>query len=198
MNKTFGDIGGVIFDMDGTIIEPILDFAAIRAELGIESHCSVLEAIEAMDEPRRSAAHRWLVGHEVALARRAGLMPSAERVVKALRRAGMKTALLTRNTRPAMQAVLDQHKQLQFDLAWAREDCTIKPHPDGVLKVCDKFSLLPQQVLCVGDFLYDIVAANAAGAVSVLLTPAEKPDFADQADYVIGDLGELIDLLEIH
>ncbi|MBV8780079.1 MAG: HAD family hydrolase, partial [Phycisphaerae bacterium] len=38
----------LLFDMDGTLTEPLLDFAAIKSEMGITHH-SILEALEAMD-----------------------------------------------------------------------------------------------------------------------------------------------------
>ena len=47
---------GVIFDMDGTLVEPLLDFEAIREELGIAPGEGIIEGIEAMDPPRRDEA----------------------------------------------------------------------------------------------------------------------------------------------
>ena len=49
----------------------------------------------------------------------------------------------------------------------------------------------------MGDFRYDIAAANAAGAVSVLLARGERPAFADEARHVIAELAELAAVLEI-
>jgi phosphoglycolate phosphatase-like HAD superfamily hydrolase len=52
------------------------------------------------------------------------------------------------------------------------------------------------QTACVGDFRYDIVAANDAGAVSILLARGPRPDFAAEADFVITELIELLEVLE--
>ena len=188
------DCQAVIFDMDGTLVEPLLDFEAIRRELRIRSDDGILEAIAEMDEAERCAAERRLLEHEVEAARRARPMPAAAGTVRALQAAGLRTAVLTRNHREAMQTVLAR-LSLTFDLAWSREDGPIKPEPDGILRACSRLGVSPERTACVGDFRYDIVAARAAGAVAVLLAPGERPDFADEADHVIRRLDELSSLL---
>ena len=186
----------VIFDMDGTIIESLIDFAAIRAELGVPPTQGILEAIDAMPPQRRDEAHRKLLQHELEAARRADLIPHAAGTLETIRRAGLKTALLTRNAREAMEMVLRRFN-LHFDLAWSREDGPIKPEPVGVLRACRALGVRPKRAACVGDFHYDIIAANAAGAASVLLILSDRPAYADEADYVITNLLQLPAVLEI-
>ncbi len=188
---------GVIFDMDGTVIEPLLDFAAIRDELGISRHAGILEAIQDMEPSRADQAKQWLKRQELAAASTAEVMPEAGETLQAIRQGGLKTALLTRNSRAAMHTVLRRHRELRFDLTWAREDGPIKPEPDGILRACASLGIRPERTACVGDFLYDIVAAAEAGAVSVLLAPAGPPEFAHRADYVITALADLTDVLGI-
>ena len=54
----------VIFDLDGTITKPYLDFDAVRAEIGVEG--PVLEAMAGMDPASRrvAAGDRWTVNGE--------------------------------------------------------------------------------------------------------------------------------------
>jgi HAD superfamily hydrolase (TIGR01549 family) len=188
---------GVIFDMDGTVIEPLLDFAAIRATLNIAPDAGILEEIEAMEPDRADQARQWLEDQELDAARRAQLTAGADQTIRTIRRAGLKTALLTRSTRPAMQTVLQRYPQLHFDLTWSREDGPIKPEPDGIVRACAQLGIDPKRTVCVGDFLYDIVAAARAEAVSVLLAPNGPPEFADAADYVITHLDDLPGILGI-
>ena len=188
--------GAVVFDMDGTLIEPLLDFSAIRAELGVAAGEGILEAIAAMAPDAGARAHGRLLAHELAAARKARLMPDALATMAAIKSAGLKTALLTRNARAALAIVLEKF-DLSFDLAWSREDGRIKPEPDGVLRACAKLGVGPDRTACIGDFYYDVVAANAAGAVSILLATDSLPPFADKADHVITCLAELPSLLGI-
>lgn len=185
----------VVFDMDGTLIEAVLDFAAIRRDLGIGAGRGVLEAIEEMPLPRRALCRRRLAARELAGARRARLMPGAAEVVTRVRAAGLKTALLTRNTRRATEIVLGRFAVLRMDLVLSREDGPIKPAPEGVLRACRQLGVAPARTACVGDFRYDVIAANAAGAYSVLLVAGRRPAQADEADAVIAGLGDLARLL---
>lgn len=188
----------VIFDMDGTLIEQMLDFQAIRRSLGIRPDEGILEALGAMSPDQRRQSEEWLIRTERQATERAGLMPGATETLDAIQTANIKTALLTRNTRASMRAVMEKF-DLQFDLAWSREDGPIKPEPDSILKACGLLGVAPEQTACVGDFEYDIVAANAAGALSILITPDHlpKPQFADTADHIITELTQLPALLGI-
>ena len=186
----------IIFDMDGTIIDSSIDFAAIRAELGVPANVGILESIDAMDEPARSEAHRKLLAMEMASVASATLMPHARETLECICSAGLKTALLTRNAREAMERIL-QRFELEFDLAWSRERGPIKPEPDGVLRACEQLDVEPARTPCVGDYRYDLVAARSAGAPAVLLACNERPAFADEADYVIAGLDALPALLGI-
>jgi HAD superfamily hydrolase (TIGR01509 family) len=188
---------GVIFDMDGTLIEPLLDFALIRADLGIPTGVGILEALDAMPPADALPLRRRLLEHELTAARQARLLPGAEQTLQHIRRAGLRLALLTRNAPQAMDIVLRRFG-LAFDLAWSRDDGPIKPAPDGVLRACRQLGIAPARTACVGDFRYDLQAANAAGAVSILLARGPtRPDYADLAKHVIAELTELPEVLGI-
>lgn len=185
----------VIFDMDGTLIEPLLDFAQIRTELRVKPGEDILEVLQQRDPQQRQGDHARLVAHELRAARTARLLPGAADILLRVRRQSLPTALLTRNTRQAAEIVMKRFPDLVFDHVRCREDGIIKPQPDGILHCCRQLGVEPAGTFCVGDFEYDMVAANAAGAVSVAFVPGERPDWADQADHVITSLHELGDLL---
>lgn len=201
MIPNFRKFDAVIFDMDGTIVEPLLDFDAIRRELGVSPDEGVLEAICRRSEEQQRRDHARLVEIEVAAAKEAKLLPGAEEVVTAVRAAGLKTALLTRNTREASKIVLKNHSSLRFDLVMSREDGSAKPEPDGIHQACETLGVAPERTCCIGDYRYDMMAANAAGATSVLLTTLrDRPDFdewASLADCRIDRLNELYGILEL-
>ena len=186
----------MIFDMDGTLIEPLLDFARLRNELGVPAAAGILEALAAMDPAEAGPRMRTLERRELDAARSAELHPGAAEALDAIRAAGLKTALLTRSSAEAMNVVIERFGLL-FDLAWSRENGPIKPEPDGILRACEALGLDPAATACVGDFRYDMIAAVAAGAVPVLLARGERPDFAHLARHVITELDQLPALLGI-
>ncbi|MCY2931906.1 MAG: HAD family hydrolase [Planctomycetota bacterium] len=194
MTTTPRQFDGVIFDMDGTLTEPLLDFGAIRRELGIAPEAGILEAVAAMPEGPRQRAQERLLEIELAAARDSRMTPGADRLLEALCRAGLKSALLTRNAREAMRIILERFG-FRFDLAWSREDGPIKPEPDGVRRACEALSIRPARTACVGDFQFDLVAANAAGACSILLDRRGDLPFAHLARHVVASLDELYPIL---
>ncbi len=187
----------VIFDMDGTLVQEMLDFDAIRREIGLPAGQPILEEIAKLSESQRRRAHEILDRHEMAAADGSVLHVGAVELLNTLHKQGVKTALLTRNSAACAQRVLTQHR-LKLDFVATRENLPHKPHPDSILNITEHLGILPRQTLMVGDYLYDLQAAAAAGVDSVLLcVHGKKPDFSDQATWCIGTLLELLPLVEI-
>lgn len=187
----------VIFDMDGTLTRPYLDFDLMREEIGLEPG-PVLESVLAMSPEDRMAAEAILQRHEDEAAAASELQPGAAEVVAAVREAGMSAALMTRNSRRSVDMVLGKHG-LSFDLIRTREDGAMKPSPEPIFDICRRLNTDARQSWSVGDFHYDILCGAAAGSTTVLLWPADgaRPDWASEANHVIGDLRELLPLMGI-
>ncbi len=64
-----------------------------------------------------------------------------------------------------------------------------KPAPDGVLHACAAMGVSPSETLVVGDFLLDVQAGKAAGAVTAFLTNG-GPEAGAGADAPQQDAGE--------
>ena len=186
----------VIFDFDGTLTEPYLDFDVIRAEIGIPSG-PILEAMEKMDEAPRRRAEQIIRRYEWEAARNATLQEGAVEVLAACRAAGMPVAILTRNARETLDLVLARYGFV-VDAVRTREDAPIKPSPEPVLSLCEELSTEPRRSWVVGDYLFDIMSGQAAGAHTVLMIGnGSRPAFAEQADHVIRRLWELLPILGI-
>ena len=184
----------VIFDFDGTLTKPYLDFDAIRAEIGI-AEGPVLESIATMDRDRRDRAERILMRHEWDAAQNAELQESAAEVVASCRALGYRVAILTRNARPTLDFVLTGHG-IVMDAIRTREDGAIKPSPDPVLSICAEVGADPRSSWMVGDYLFDVLSGRAAGARTVLMIGDKSaPEYIDEADHVIRRLPELLPLL---
>ena len=191
-------IKAVIFDLDGTITEPFFDFDAIREEMGLSKDAGpILEVIETMSPTPRKHAQDILNRHEAQAVEKSTLNDGVKETLRALRRASIHIGILTRNKRANALAVARKHN-LTFDAIIDREDGPVKPDAFGVLQICKQFGTSPQETLVVGDFLYDLLSAKAAGAKAVLLkTHKECEDFAKHADFTISTLGELLQIIEV-
>ena len=184
----------VIFDMDGTLTLPAIDFDRLRAEIGIESG-TILEALESMTPDQRARADGIIEEHERVAARDSELQDGVHDVLDFLRAAGIRIAIATRNSKPSVRTVLDKHR-LHVDHIHTREDGAVKPSPRPVLDICEHFQIAPESSWMIGDYVYDVQSGNAAGATTVLFAAdAALPEAAEQADHVISNLRELITIL---
>ena len=184
--------GAVIFDMDGTLTRPNLDFDLIRAEIGIVAS-PILEAVGRMTAEQRARAEAILCRHESEAAATSELQSGAAEVIAALRRAGWRVALMTRNSRASTRALQDRHG-LTFDFVRTREDGVFKPSPEPIFDICRALERDPVASFAVGDYHYDILCGKAAGATTVLLLDDRetRPTWAGEADIVIRELTELL------
>ena len=185
----------VIFDLDGTITQPYFDFDAIRQEIGLARDSGpLLESMEKMTPQQRVEAERILHYHEERAVTESQLNPGAEQTLSALRAAGIQIGILTRNERDNAFAVARKHN-LQFDAVIGREDGPVKPDAYGVLQLCRQFGVEPQETLLVGDYLFDLLSAKAAGAVAVLLANHNQAEeFAEHADFCIKNIGGILEI----
>ena len=93
-----------------------------------------------------------------------------------------------------------------FDVVVTRDDGHVapKPAPDGVLHAAAAMGVAPEETLVVGDFLLDMRAGRAAGAVTAYLVnhgelgdgEGVEPQAAD-CDFVVGRLPELEDVVRL-
>ncbi len=188
-------IKAVIFDLDGTITQPVLDFDAIRAEIG-EVEGPLLEAISAMSDEKRQAAERILHRHEEIAAEHSLLNPHTYELFDWMRSRSLAVGLVTRNQLKSARRICELHN-LTFDTIVTREDGPAKPDPFPVRHACELMRVEPSESVMVGDYIYDLISGRRAGTYSVLLTTSEKHnEYRHEADYVIDSLAELPAVIE--
>jgi len=190
-------IKAVIFDLDGTITEPFFDFDAIRKEMGLSSDAGpVWEAMEKMSIERRREVEAILNFYEEKAVTESTLNFGAKQTLDELRSRGIYIGILTRNRRENALAVGKKHG-LEFDGVLGREEGPVKPDCFGILKLARQFQVKPEETLMVGDYLYDLLCARSAGAVSVLLKNHSRADgFVEHADFIIENIGQILQIIE--
>lgn len=189
-------IKAVIFDLDGTITQPFFDFDNIREEIGLARDSGpLLESMEKMTSQQRQNAEKILHYHEQKAVTESRLNANAKKTLSALRSAGINIGILTRNKRENALAVAKKH-ELEFDTVIGREDGPVKPDAFGVLRICEQFDVEPKETMLVGDYLYDLLSAKAAGAVAVLLANHSQADeFAEHADFCVEDISRILEII---
>ena len=192
-------IRAVIFDLDGTITQPLLDFDEIRRDIGLPIDAGpILEALESADQSLKDRAAKVLAHHEARAVELSTLNPGARETLERLRELGIKVGILTRNLQENAYAVAERH-HLVFDHVLGRENGPVKPDAYGILKLCKVFGVQPQETLMVGDYLHDIQCGNAAGATSVLLVNhARAHEFSCYAHLTIDKLPKILQIIEEH
>ena len=190
-------IKAVIFDLDGTITQPYFDFDAIREEIGLAKDSGpILESMEKMTLRERRRAEEILHRHEEKAVAESELNAGARETLSALRQAGIHVGVLTRNKRSNALAIARKHN-LKFDAIVDREDGPVKPDSFGVLRLCSQFGVEPRDALVVGDYLFDLLCAKAAGAVAVLLANHHQAgEFAEHADFCIENLSRILQIIK--
>lgn len=178
-------IVGVIFDMDGTLVDSGLDFAAMRREMGVPDGVPLLETMENLPEAEAGRCRAILRRHEEAGAARAVVLPDVRRFLDRLRGLGVRQAVFTRNSRAVTDTTLARCG-LSFDLVLTRDDGPIKPDPWAIRHICRTWGVAPARVAVIGDYRFDIEAGIRAGARTVLFTrgrPSESLPGADLAEF---------------
>jgi HAD superfamily hydrolase (TIGR01509 family) len=185
----------VIFDLDGTLTEPLLDFDAMRAEIGLPPG-PILEQLTHADASTRARADEILRRHEREAIARATLAEGCAELLARLAALGIPAAILTRNVRE----VVDTFARMfgfSFAAVYTREDGPHKPSPAGVFTLCAQMGVAPGDTLVVGDYKFDILAGRDAGCATALVlgthrpAPAELPDWGPP-DVVVASLRELL------
>lgn len=190
-------IRGLIFDLDGTLVDSGLDFAAMRTEMELDTEHSILEALELLPPPRAAVCRQILARHEQAGVDRAVLLPGVAEFLGQVEIAGWRQAILTRNSREMSLATLSKFP-FRFDPIVARDDAPPKPDPAAIWKICEAWGVTPAEVAVIGDYHFDLEAGRRAGARTVLYAGgrnvADIP-YRGLADFVVERFDDAAGLL---
>ena len=189
-------IRGVIFDLDGTLVDSGLDFPLIRREMGLPVGMPILEGLaEIPPGERLDECLRVLNRHERAAAERATLMPGAGELLDSLTARNIAQAVLTRNSRLCSSRML-QRLGMTIPCVLTREDAPPKPDPAGLLKICSIWQAHVAEVIFMGDYLHDINCGRNAGMRTILFAPNETPHYSLLADFCVSSFAEAACLID--
>lgn len=189
-------IHGVIFDLDGTLVSSELDFSLIKAQIGCPDNEDLLDFIAQLPSPyMREEAMNIVHQHELLDAQHATLLPGVSEAIALLNERNIPMAIVTRNFDKAAALKL-KNNPLPISTVLTRSDAPAKPDPSALNAIATLWNISADNLLYVGDYIYDIQAAHNANMRACLYAPNETPPYADQADYVLHDFYDLVALVE--
>lgn len=210
---------GVLFDLDGTLVDTLeLILASYRHTMA--EHLDRVppdEAwLETMGTPLReqlrdfarspeevdSMLQTYLEHNQRHHERLVRIFPGVRETVTGLRSAGYRLAVVTSKLRNQVIRELRscQLTGLFHTLVCADDVDRPKPHPQPVYRAMEELGLAPKELLLVGDSVYDLRAGRAAGVhtAAALWGPFDRDRLEPaRPDYWLSDIDELRALLDL-
>lgn len=186
---------GVIFDLDNTLVSSSLNFNQIRVALGCPLGSDLLDFVAALPPPEQIEATRIIIEFETLDATNATTLVGTSELLALISELDLPCAIVTRNCREAAVVKL-KNNNIDIPILLTREDHKAKPAPDALLHLAEYWGTPAENLLYVGDYLYDLQAAQNANTMSCLVTNGTPASYEDLANIVVSDLTELTDIIK--
>jgi HAD superfamily hydrolase (TIGR01549 family) len=187
-------VSGVIFDLDNTLVSSSLNFSQIRQAINCPVDQDILGYVDNLPISQQVDAREKILHFEMLDAQNATVLPGTENLLKLLDSKDIPYAVVTRNCKQAALLKI-QNNNLNIPLLLTRENSKAKPAPDSVYSIANYWQQSPENILFVGDHLYDIQTAINAQAMSCLINYGSILPYEDLADLVLKNLSQLTSTL---
>jgi len=189
MRIPFSEIRGVIFDMDGTLTRPVINFGEMRRRLELPEG-DILATVRSWPPERQQRAFAIIEEIEAEARERMTLQPGARELLETLAAHHIERGLLTRNTEETVRR-LQQLLPIPFTAVVTRDFPSFKPDPAPALHIASLWNHPPSSILFVGDYRDDLTCGRKAGMYTCLLTDDRNRAYAPLADWAIESLDAL-------
>lgn len=181
---------GVIFDLDNTLVSSSLNFDKIKYNLGCPKDTDLLDFVDDLPQKQKINANKLLIKYETIDALNATKLTGTDELLALLSELDIPCAIVTRNCHQAALLKIQQNS-IDIPTLLTREDHKAKPAPDALLHIAKCWNTPPENLLYVGDYLYDLQAAQNANTMSCLVTYGKSMSYADLATIEVNNLTEL-------
>eukprot|EP00241_Pyramimonas_parkeae_P006441 CAMPEP_0114236660 /NCGR_PEP_ID=MMETSP0058-20121206/6964_1 /TAXON_ID=36894 /ORGANISM="Pyramimonas parkeae, CCMP726" /LENGTH=385 /DNA_ID=CAMNT_0001348627 /DNA_START=186 /DNA_END=1343 /DNA_ORIENTATION=- len=199
---------GVVFDMDGTLTVPNLDFALMYKRCNVPMSEDILKAVDRMPKEEKHAAWRVIDAMEEEGRRTLQLKRGTVEIARWLGQHNLRTAVVTRNSSATLQhfsaGIWRQAGLPPFSVAISRDDdVPAKPDPAALRIISDQWGVpLSPDLLMVGDSPSNDVRFGKAAGVSTALLHSGRGRLEEGedggADFCVDNLFQLPGLLWKH
>lgn len=100
-------VHGIVFDLDGTLTLPVLDFTKLRSHLQCPKGVDILQFCNSKSGSEKEMALRLVEEFEEEGRKNTKLQPGVFELLKFLSQCGLKRALITRNSQASVDMFLD-------------------------------------------------------------------------------------------
>jgi len=210
-------VQGIIFDLDGTLVDTRLDLATainlmradyqlqplpldtVTAFVGDGARNLVGRALEGTPVDVDDALPRFKRHYAAHLLDTTACYPGVQAMLEACAAAAIRCAVITNKPEAPTRKILEHMAILNFFNPVIGGDTTphLKPDPFAVRLVLDRWNLGADDVVVIGDHDTDITVAHNAGLKAVFLTCGFGRRRAEQPDYIAGSMAEAASLMGI-
>jgi len=105
------------------------------------------------------------------------VFPAAIETLKLVHRCGIKTAFVTSKSAPELALFLNRFPAADAvdTMVCASDVVHPKPHPESALLACERLGVSPEHAFLVGDSIYDLRCAKAAGCTPIAVAYGSTP-----------------------
>lgn len=187
-----------VFDLDGTLTQPVHDFAHIRAELGIAQEDDILQTLASWPQAQRLEGYARLDELELMYAAHARPAPAVIEMLALLHQRRCRLGILTRNSHAvAWQQLEAIGAQIYFkrEHVLGRSEALPKPDPQGIEHLLTLWQAEARDALMVGDYRYDLEAGRACGTATIHVDHGKHPPWPELTDLRVTSLSQLYEML---
>jgi len=202
-----------IFDLDGTLTVAVHDFKAIKEALGIPPHADILGYLDALPPEESALLHSRLDSMERELSGKTAAADGARELLAMLAEDDCVIGVLTRNTHAIARLTLQLTGLEDFfpdasltgledffpeaSYIIGRQEAAPKPDPAGALHLASLWNAVPDDIVLIGDYHYDLLCGRSIGAATIHVDTSGEFRWSELADLRVTSLCEVAEMRKL-
>jgi phosphoglycolate phosphatase len=180
-----------IFDFDGTLVDSAPGIVDVMRQIGLEYElpAPVLEEWqqligvplerqmqvlfpERQESFREDVLNRYRAVYNTSAIELCPPFPGLSAILERLKSSGVKVSIVTAKRKHLVERIVNYYALAKYFglIIGAQEVVNHKPHPEAVYITAKHFSLSLDEIIVIGDSIYDLDMARNAGVASVGVT----------------------------